>query len=91
MTSLPLFIVQGQHGPDLPILASQHNPPPLGDQGGNLDSFLLVSLQEQIISFNVINDEVGQYSCAVESFLMVGTWAGSGWKGLMAQMHKLGF
>lgn len=56
-----------------------------------MGSFLLVSLQEQIISFNVINDEVGQYSCAMELFVMVGTWADSGWKGLMAQMHKFGF
>lgn len=55
-------------------------------------SFLLVSWWEQIISANVMNDEVGQYIlCAVDSLLIVGTWAGAGWKSPMAQMRELGF
>lgn len=38
-----------------------------------------------------MNDEVGQYLCAVVSCLIVGTWDGAGQKGLMAQMHELDF
>lgn len=64
---------------------------PLADHIHNLGSFSLESLWEQIISVNVMNDEGGQYLCAVVSFLIVGTWDGAGQKGLMTQMHELGF
>lgn len=44
-----------------------------------------MSLWEQIISTIRMMKLVSTH--AVESFLTVGTWAGVGWKGLMAWVH----
>ena len=93
-TFLCLSIAQGQHGLDLFIQAHQDSLLPLAGRASNLAFFSLVSLWEQIISANVINDKVVNTGVLQSQSSLWGpgclSWALEAWSGEQGEISRFG-